>query len=421
MVLREGSEGVEVTEVAVSPTGCWSWRHREIAPLVEQGRLTCAEHRDEEAGIRVVLKQLSYFARQVAHGLAGPPRLHLSRYEDVVEENLKGFFQKGLDDYEVRRGNYQSVENEDRQRDVVVVERIAVDPDLWSAELTLPDEFSKSALAVFEVAHAAATRTWDGMKGLAAKLRTDLDRIATVIDEGVRQRRKIYTGLALIGAGWAQHIDAIAALLHDHHHARDVSRVQVGDDDQRRFWWPFVDVVIAPGCLFKKHDFFERKTVSSCRWPVLYQWWTGLADDQALLRPLSIARGYVHHFLTRARYTLDEEPAFDHDAVAAICGPAPEPTALPDSSSWHGKRIGVMVGDGTPESLHHSCDRTGHRWRPVLFERNERCSAGGSFIAVTPAIDASGCARTKSGLAVPVEYVQTGLFELPKHIIMRPI
>lgn len=381
---------------------CWSWQHRTAGPTVRTGDFTCPEHDAEADGIRQTIKQLNFCQSEIQRGLRG--RVHLSRYEDVVEGNLKGFLQKGLEDFEVRQGNYQLVDTKDRQRDLVVRSRAPVDPDLWCAEVTLPDEFSQSALAVFEVAHAGQGRSWGGKGGIEEKLTTDLKSIFEVIDEGLRHRRKLFTGIALVGAGWQGHERAIAKLLHDAHHGRRLERVTTATGP----WWPLIDVVILPGLLFKKHDFFEQRTLESRRWPVLYQWPTVTSDPSKTFRPLSIARGYLRHFLHRARLMADEEPAFELGEAASICGPAPldKEVTSDAADSWHGRRIGVLIGHEQPDRLQHARDNTGAAWSAVLIERGDLCTEGAPYVAVSPVVDPTGHTRTPGGVYVPVETVQ---------------
>jgi hypothetical protein len=393
---------------------CWSWRHGGPGPAINEDAHTCLDHLDEEPGIALTLKQLAFCQNEITRGLSGAGRIHLSRYEDVVESNLKGFLQHTLEGFEVRQGNYQTVEGKDRQRDLVVVPRVEVDPDLWSAEVTLPDEFTKSALAVIEVAYAGASREWDGKGGLAEKLKQDLERIGTVIDEGIRADRKIFTGLALVGEGWRPHVDPIARLLHEAHHARNLSRLKSGVVE----WWPFVDVVIMPGLLLKKHDLFDKPTRLSSRFPVLFQWPSGRSDECASFRSLAIARGYLRHFIHRARLLEDEEAAFEDGEAAAICGPAPQVDDLGNATSWKGQRVAILLGHPTNDVLQHSRDRDGRIWAPLVKERDVRCTCGAEFLAVAPALDPKGHAETNSGLRVPVHYIQQP-FALDRGMIVR--
>ena len=78
-------------------------------------------------------------------------------------------------------------------------------------------------------------------------------------------------------------------LVHAAYHERHMERVHMAGSE----WWPFVDAIVMPGVIYKKHDVFETEELEGNKWPVMMP----LLYKSDLLRPLAIARGLLVHRL----------------------------------------------------------------------------------------------------------------------------
>ncbi len=88
-----------------------------------------------------------------------------------------------------------------------------------------------------------------------SKLYEDLTRLQRTIDDARALGTKTWTGLLAVGSGFRGHTAELMQLLHEFCHDRQLESWQWTAGDV----WPFVDAVIVPGMLLKKHDLFESQ------------------------------------------------------------------------------------------------------------------------------------------------------------------
>lgn len=117
----------------------------------------------------------------------------------------------------------------------------------------------------------------------------------------------------LLGPGWLDGDAAVMQVVHTAYHQRSIQRI----DHAGAAWWPFVDAVVMPGVLYKKHDAFEELAMVGPRRPIMMP--ALCAPDP--LRPLALARGFVMHQLrVLAGSATPESEAWPDHLTAAISG-----------------------------------------------------------------------------------------------------
>src|SRR6266567_8672539 len=210
---------------------------------------------------------------------SGPPALGLT------EGPLREFFSRvSPDGVKAGSGHRPALDPRFSSDLDIVFDR---DGDGWFSHFRLKVDASP-VLAHLDV--SSRTR-WD-----PSKLYEDLTRLQRTIDDARALGTKTWTGLLAVGSGFRGHTAELMQLLHEFCHDRQLESWQWTAGDV----WPFVDAVIVPGMLLKKHDLFDEPERSSRRWPVLYPFpvgdYCGLGD----LWPLVTARAFLASYLRKA-------------------------------------------------------------------------------------------------------------------------
>jgi hypothetical protein len=295
---------------------------------------------------------------------------------ELVEEPLRTFFAKAAPEgVKVGKGDRPAVDPRySSDMDIVFdFERAQ-----WRARFRL-NVHASPVLAHLDV---GARTDWDD------KLKDDLARVQRTIDEAAAHGTKTWTGLVCVGPAYVGRIDEISRTVHDLHHSQNLHMQGVGGVDEH---WPFVDAIVLPGMLLKKHDLFAAPERKSKRWPVLYPFPVG--DDTGLgeLWPLATARAFLSSYLRKA---LGREP---WDA------PAWRDWEF-DSITGGGRPIGpwpkgwsvIALRDDTPRELFHWTGDAKPSWQDHVLSAQPRCADRASY-ALLPRLKCGSVIASSSG------------------------
>lgn len=112
--------------------------------------------------------------------------------------------------------------------------------------------------------------------------------------------------------------ESIIKIVHEYFHEISPQRVQF---DQKDFFWDYPDILLFPGFMLKKSDCCSEPGVID-HWPVYFEIPSALNDPVYGFRPLSIARGFFHHFIqSKIQGKLDTGEAWKDKDSSGIFGP----------------------------------------------------------------------------------------------------
>ena len=261
------------------PPLCPSWLH-DGPVSAAPGRLTCAEHFDDEPHIIRITGELAQVARQIDDFEADADK-HPDKAKHFLETALQWFFDQDLvpAGYRAAQG-YRGSE----QLDIITTMEVA-SPGDWSLDLKVRRRVEDAPLALhMEVAYRSTG------SDMYAKVKRDLQKLNDSIDQGCAQGRGLpWTALVLLGPAWQDRHLQVMQVVHSQYHSRDLTRVHLSGSD----WWPFIDAVVMPTVLYKKHDIFETRALTGAKWPTMIP----IPSTADRCRPLAIARGFLMHRL----------------------------------------------------------------------------------------------------------------------------
>jgi hypothetical protein len=236
--------------------------------------------------------------------------------------------------------------------------------DTWSRtvskRLHLGDEPTYLALA--EVRYRGHARRTRGVKLAVAEAMEVVRRLQEVTARSLRLRRKCYTAAVCIGPGFDVFnpdgtalmpdavADLVAALRAFYRRRRLRKRDVVGASGGT---WPFVDMLVLPGMLLKKHTLFTSDGVEH---PMYMIQPTLGSHAQRNVRPLSTAKGYLRHGVRAATTGTGFEVAAwtsEEDPIYA------DPPAWPNNATKDEELLAfrtysrAIVLDGTTGPLYH--------------------------------------------------------------------
>ncbi|MFO0680525.1 MAG: hypothetical protein U0234_00675 [Sandaracinus sp.] len=250
-----------------------------------------------------------------------------------------------------------------------------------------------------EVAYAASGR---GDAHLRKKIRDDLSKLHETIDPAARQRRtKPWTGLVLIGADWdSRQLDVLAWAREFYGDARPELVHPENDEDREGAWWPFVDTIVMPRMLAKKHEVFAGRTATARSFPTWALWASGAQDPEALWRPLSVAKAFLAHHVRMLRTGFARRSeAWSDDETPVISGPAPTNEDQVPSESLCGRVVGMLVGPERPDFVFHAEDNPASTFLPLVRGQ----ATGDDPTLVMPDVIESGAVRRRSSdLLIPI-------------------
>jgi hypothetical protein len=238
------------------------------------------------------------------------------------------------------------------------------DGDAWVAHLRMGANTSP-VLAHLDV---ASRTNWD-----AHKLAEDLGRVQRTIYDAQAHGRKTWTGLVAIGSGFHDRCGEVMRVLHEaHHRGQEVERWESANAGSV---WPFVDAIVIPGMLLKKHDLFHRRDLHADRQPVLYPFPVGGVDGLQELWPLVAARAFLAAYLRRVVAGGPwDSPAWNPADTAAILGGASVQGAWPEP--W---RV-VTMRDDAPFELNHWTGNDAVAWQDHVLHAEDTCSHGRPYL-----------------------------------------
>jgi hypothetical protein len=289
---------------------CPSWLH-DHPMLAMPGRITCPEHVTDEPCILRVRDHLQRVAEQVA-AYENDSVKHPDQAKDFLESAIRWFMDQDLVDlgYGTATG-YRGGEQLDA---VATLDK--GHPSDWSIDYKVRRRIENSRLALhLEISYRASG------SDLYQKVKSDLAKLNSSIEQCVAKGEGLpWTALVLLGPAWLGRERAVMNIVHAAYHGMRMQRLQLGD----QHWWPFLDAVVMPGVLFKKHDVFATSALHGEKWPVMLP----IPNSPHELRPLAIARGFLAH---RVRVLTEgaepEGESWPDCQQAAILGPCP---TLPD-------------------------------------------------------------------------------------------
>lgn len=285
------------------PVGCESWSHAPHDPTPPlPGRRFCAVHIAEEATALRVEKELAAF-QVVLDEFGAEESRHPDEAKDFIEAALRGFLDADLAQLGLRCGSgYRAVAGREKPEQLdVALTLTASSANNWSAHVTARRHLEREPLAVhIEVAYRAE-RSGD----VYEKVKADLDALDRSVQQGVQFGRGLpWTASVLLGPAWPSRVHNVMTMVHQRYHERAPTTVTLGGSE----WWPYVDAIVLPGVMFKKHDLFETQALTGTTLPA----YLGMpTDDRVPLRPLAIARGFLMH---RLRILRGEEAAIASQA-----------------------------------------------------------------------------------------------------------
>lgn len=261
------------------PSFCPSWLHDGPVPAAP-GHLTCEQHFEDEPHIIRINAELARVAEQIDEYEADVDR-HPDKAKDFLESAIQWFLDQDLVPAGYRAGQgYRG----SRQLDIITTMEVA-SPGDWSLDLKVRRRVENAPLAIhIEVAYRSTG------SDVYSKVKRDLQKLNESIDQCRRQGRGLpWTALILLGPAWQNRVVQVMQVVHSHYHGRNLDRIPLAGSE----WWPFIDAVVMPTVLYKKHDIFETRELTGAKWPTMIP--IPAAGDR--LRPLAIARGFLMHRL----------------------------------------------------------------------------------------------------------------------------
>lgn len=258
----------------------------------------------------------------------------------------------------------ESVPTDGAQTDVVV----DFDGEVWSSTRHAPKHLADDAiyLAAMEVRYRGPWLRRNGAKSVARSAMEVVRRLQELTDRALAADRKCWTAAVLLGPGFdvftaegaAMRPKAVAALvaeLRAFYEPRGLQRRRIPGGVKQT--WPYVDVLVLPGLLLKKHTLFAMP--KHVEHPVYAIQPTIAPVALRSLRPLSAAKGYLRHGLRAlAEGKGFEEPAWSDAEDVIYGGPVTlnlRPHATPEERlaafRTHSRAV---VLDGTGGHLYHA-------------------------------------------------------------------
>ena len=299
----------------------------------------------------------------------------------LVEEPLREFFGRiSSDGISVGTGDRPAL-NPRYPSDMDIV--FDYDGDAWVGHLRM----GADAAPVLAHLDVSGRSDWD-----STKFKQDLERIQRTISEARGFGSKTWTGLVAVGPGFRHRCEEVMRAVHEAHHEQEVDR---WDSANAGSVWPFVDAVIVPGMLLKKHDLFASRDLDSERHPVLYPFFVGDMDGLGELWPLVAARAFLAAYLRRvAGLESWETPAWSPAETAALLGGAPT------SSLWREPWRVIAMQDEVPFELHHWSGNDTTPWQDHVLHAEAACSRGKSFLMLPRPVFSMTDERRNALLAV---------------------
>jgi hypothetical protein len=202
----------------------------------------------------------------------------------------------------------------------------------------------------------ASREAWDGKK-----VTTDLNSLHRSIDDASAAGRSPWTSLVLVGGEWKDAQESIAEFLHNYYHER-LSRPRRGAP-------PFINAAIVPGMYLMGHWMFEEQrqvplsntmgiAAWEVAWPAMMEHPLYTGDELVSVRPLALARAFLHRYLRsvaagRVLPELWSSDAEKRDVVGPIDGA--------DTCAWAERSHCICLEDGAPTRLYHYGPRTYER------------------------------------------------------------
>lgn len=294
---------------------CPAWEHDgEVAAA--PGHVTCAAHHHLELRVLKIRDDLARFGAEI-RAFEAEPNLHPDEAKEFLETAVRWFFDQELEQLGLRTAPaFRSFGSERQQLDVVVA--LHVDgPNAWSVDMRVLRHAEHAQLAMHsEIAYRSSP------SDAYEKVKKDGSRLIETIQAARDADRELpWTSLVLLGDVWPSRTAKVMRRIHDMTaHRGDVVRVAAGT----RPWWPFIDAIVMPGVVYKKHDLFGTEQSAARRADEdRFPCWMSLATDPSdPFRSLAIARAYLVH-----RIRLLQDPAmpnegevFPLDQSAAILG-----------------------------------------------------------------------------------------------------
>ncbi|MCW5801823.1 MAG: hypothetical protein KIT31_05505 [Deltaproteobacteria bacterium] len=280
---------------------CPSWLHDEPVPTIP-GRRTCAAHVDEEPHIIRIEGELERVAEQV-RGYEHAAAKHPDEAKAFLESAIRWFF-----DQELEPAGYHAIQGFRRDTELDIIATVdAGEREDWNIHFEVQRRVERAHVVLhLEVAYRSSRHY--------RKVRDSIVKLNESIDQNIAQGRGLpWTGLVLLGPGWLDSDAAVMQVVHTAYHARSTERI----DHAGAGWLPFVDAVVMPGVLYKKHDAFEDLSMVGRRRPIMMP--APCAPDP--FRPLALARGFVMHRLrVLAGGVTPESEAWPDHLTAAISG-----------------------------------------------------------------------------------------------------
>jgi hypothetical protein len=212
--------------------------------------------------------------------------------------------------------------------------------------------------AAIEVRYRGAGLRQNGAKAVASAMMEVVERLQEITEKSAKNGRKCWTAAVLLGPGFdvfsnAPHprierdrIRAVLNVLGDFYRGRDLTPQRLHGVPRS---WPFIDAIVLPSLLLKKHTLFELPVLDKNReHPVLITQPSSRHDQERQLRPLAAAKGYLSHVMKciEGVAALDQAAWPDSDDPIYL-GPYPDEVDIIE-----GYR--ALVLDGTQGHLYHA-------------------------------------------------------------------
>lgn len=380
---------------------CWSWAHETPVPAKE-GRITCRMHAHLEPSLRQRLNELATIRERIEYysNLPGVQRSGEAA-KHLVEDPIRIFLGEGLN-LLVRPGG--------RRPRPTAVRRAELDITVCLLEEERPligerhsgsynEGLSAPLRGHVEVAYSASG---NGESGLREKVHDDLAKLHETIDPAARDcLDKVWTGLVLVGEDWTgRELDVLRWTREFYGDIRPELVHPHRDQEHEGAWWPFVDAIVMPGLLAKKHEVFARRSHEAQSFPIWALWSCGMRDPEALWRPLSVAKGFMAHHVRMLRdgYSKRSE-AWSDAETPVISGPAPTNEDHVPSDTLCGRIVGVLVGPDRPDFAFHAVDNPPTEFVPVI---RGRASDSDATLVMPDIIESGSIRRRDSGLLIPI-------------------
>lgn len=249
----------------------------------------------------------------------------------VVEPALSAYFADVLP-AEMRIGGAFTVLADDAARCWHAQVDLVIDAasGCW-APTPVPTHHGKVPLysAAMEARYGGAWMSASDLVGGVVEMAT---RLQSIVDTNVAAGRKCWTAALLLGPGYdvanyepedeilAKVLAALAAL----YEGRSLAPRALPGVPRS---WPFVDAIVLPGVLVKKHSLFGTQSLdASEEHPAFFTQPCSSRDAHRALRPLAVAKGHLRHVLRCvADEKLFDSPAWDDAETPVFLGDYPDP------------------------------------------------------------------------------------------------